>query len=259
MAEAVLEASEVDASALVRQTTVRALLEVAIRFEWNAHHFYSGLIERVRPALAPLVAELANEEREHHRHLLGLLELLELLEREDYVELLRDQIEVPHTAARFERLSDHPGLPAEPTDDDVLALALAREETAAAHYARLAEDAEQHPALRDAFAYLRDEERSHAAQAVGYAERASRAAPSLPAIADTLGAAQLAAGQAEAAVVTLRGAHEAMPTNADVTLNYARALAATGAREEARRLLLPIAEQPYAGAEAVQELLESLQ
>jgi hypothetical protein len=41
--------------------------------------------------------------------------------------------------------------------------------------------------------------------------------------------------------------------------SYACALAATGAREEARRLLLPIAEKPFAGAEAVQELLESLQ
>jgi cellulose synthase operon protein C len=95
-------------------------------------------------------------------------------------------------------------------------------------------------------------------EALGYAERASLAAPSSPAIADTLGAAQLAAGQAEAAVITLRGAYEAMPNNADVTLNYARALAATGAREEARRLLLPIAEKSFAGAEEVQGLLESL-
>jgi rubrerythrin len=157
MAEAMLEASEVDQAALLRQTTVRALIQAAIRFEWNAHHFYSGLIDRVRPALASLVAELANEEREHHKHLVALLE------SEDFMDELHKQIPLPHTAARFEHLIDNPDLPEEPTDDDILALALAREEAAAEHYARLAVDAE-HPAMREAFAYLRDEEINHVAQ-----------------------------------------------------------------------------------------------
>jgi rubrerythrin len=151
------EASEIDEAALAKQTTVRALLQAAVRFEWNAHHFYSGLVDRVRPELAPLVAELANEEREHHRH------LIELLEREDFLDQLHEQIEMPHTSVRFEALIDNPKLPAEPADDDILALALAREEAAAEHYARLAEEA-AHPAMREAFAYLRDEEINHVAQ-----------------------------------------------------------------------------------------------
>lgn len=149
--------SEVEAASLARQTTVRALIQAAIRFEWNAHHFYAGLIDRVRPELAALVAELANEERQHHKH------LVELLDSEDFLDQLREQIDTPHTSARFESLIDNPELPAEPTDDDILALALAREEAAADHYARLAEGA-AHPAMREAFAFLRDEEINHVAQ-----------------------------------------------------------------------------------------------
>lgn len=150
-------ASEVDETALARQTTAQALIQAAIRFEWNAHRFYSGLLDRVRPELMPLVAELANEERQHHQHLLDLLESGDLLEE------LHEQIAMPHTSARFEALIDNPELPADPCDDDILALALAREEAAADHYARLAEDA-AHPTMREAFAYLRDEEISHVAQ-----------------------------------------------------------------------------------------------
>jgi rubrerythrin len=149
--------SEVEEGSLAQQTTVRALIQAAIRFEWNAHNFYSGLIDKVRPELASLVAELANEERQHHKH------LVELLESEDFLDQLREQIDTPHTAARFDALIDNPELPAEPTDDDILALALAREEAAADHYARLAEES-AHPSMREAFAYLRDEEISHVAQ-----------------------------------------------------------------------------------------------
>jgi putative PEP-CTERM system TPR-repeat lipoprotein len=96
-------------------------------------------------------------------------------------------------------------------------------------------------------------------EALDYALRARAAAPQSPAITDTLGLAQLAAGETAAAVQTLRAAHESMPSSAEVTLNYARALAAAGAHEEARRLLLDISDKPFAGADAVQELLESLQ
>jgi rubrerythrin len=133
------------------------LLQAAIRFEWNAHHFYAELIDRVHLELAPLVAELANEEREHHKR------LVDLLESEDFMEQLHEQVALPQTSARFESLIDNPELPAEPKDDDILALALAREEAAADHYARLAEDT-TYPAMREAFAYLRDEEISHVAQ-----------------------------------------------------------------------------------------------
>jgi rubrerythrin len=56
-----------------------------------------------------------------------------------------------------------PELPADPSDDDVLDYALARERVAAEHYAALAEQA-AHPAMRAAFAYLADEEVNHVAQ-----------------------------------------------------------------------------------------------
>ncbi len=95
-------------------------------------------------------------------------------------------------------------------------------------------------------------------EALTYAERAREGAPNAPAIADTLGLAQLAAGKTAAAVETLRGAHEAMPTNAEVALSYARALVAAGASEAARQVLLPIADRSFAGADGVQELLGSL-
>ena len=152
-----IDLSEVDNAALAGQTSARALIEAAVRFESNAHDFYTDLIDRVRPALAGLVTELANEEREHRQH------LLDLLANPDLVAELHQQIAMPHTAARFEALIETPDPPADPSDDDILALALAREEAAAEHYARLAEDA-AHPAMRQAFAYLRDEEISHIAQ-----------------------------------------------------------------------------------------------
>jgi rubrerythrin len=152
-----IQPSEIDESAASEQTTVRALIQAAIRFEWNAHHFYAGLIDQVRPELAPLVADLANEERQHHQH------LVDLLESEDFNAQLQAQMALPHTSARFDALIDNPTLPAQPNEDDILAMALAREEAAAAHYARLAEDV-AHPSMRQAFAYLRDEEISHIAQ-----------------------------------------------------------------------------------------------
>ncbi|NBC48708.1 MAG: hypothetical protein GVY22_12095 [Gammaproteobacteria bacterium] len=152
-----LQASEVDQTTAAQQTTARALIQAAIRFEWSAHLFYAELTRKVRPALAPLVAELADEERQHHAH------LVELLERVDFMQELQSQMTLPHTSARFDALIDNPALPAQPDEDDILAVALAREEAAAEHYARLAEDA-VHPAMRQAFAYLRDEEISHVAQ-----------------------------------------------------------------------------------------------
>jgi rubrerythrin len=149
--------SEVDALSLAGQSSVRALIETAVRFEASAHDFYTDLIDRVRPALVPLVTELADEERQHRQH------LLDLLDNPEVVGQLHQQIALPHTAARFEALIETPDLPADPSDDDILALALAREEAAAAHYTRLAATA-GHAAMRDAFAYLRDEEISHVAQ-----------------------------------------------------------------------------------------------
>jgi putative PEP-CTERM system TPR-repeat lipoprotein len=95
-------------------------------------------------------------------------------------------------------------------------------------------------------------------EALTYAVRARQAAPDVPAVADTLGTAQLAAGETAAAVQTLRGAHEALPASGEVALHYAQALAAAGEYETARQILLPLAAKSFAGADAAQELLRSL-
>ena len=146
--------NEIDERALAQQTTVRELIRTAMRFEWTAFRFYTDMVGRVRAELHPLLAELAEEEQNHHDH------LQDLLGRDDLVAEFQTSLQAPDTAVRFESLIGDPELPAEPSDDDILEYALAREEAAAAHYGRLADTAGSE-ALRRAFAYLRDEEISH--------------------------------------------------------------------------------------------------
>jgi putative PEP-CTERM system TPR-repeat lipoprotein len=96
------------------------------------------------------------------------------------------------------------------------------------------------------------------AEAAEMARRAHQAAPDNPAIADTLGVALLAVGDADGAREALAQAHRSLGSNATVTLHYAQALLATGERDAARRLLLGIATTAFDGSDEVARLLEEL-
>jgi predicted Zn-dependent protease len=95
-------------------------------------------------------------------------------------------------------------------------------------------------------------------EALGYARRASAAAPGSPAIADTLGMARLRSGDVQGALGALGRAHAGLRGNPTVTLHYAQALLAAEQQEEARRLLLELADQSFDGSEEVRRLLDGL-
>ncbi len=73
------------------------------------------------------------------------------------------------------------------------------------------------------------------AGALDMAERAYKAAPADPNVADTLGLALLKSGQAERALKYLREARIRAPGNAEIREHLAQALDATGRADEARK------------------------
>ncbi len=96
---------------------------------------------------------------------------------------------------------------------------------------------------------------------VELAERALRKAKNNPLVLDTYGWALLRTGDAAAAEEALRKAHEARPDLADITYHYAVALVEVGKKEEARRLLQQLLEDPKGlsgGVQAVKALLGRL-
>ncbi len=96
------------------------------------------------------------------------------------------------------------------------------------------------------------------AEAVTYARAAAAAAPQDPAVADTLGLALLAAGDARGAVQALAKAYAALPKEPTVAFHYARALAADGNPAQAHTVLLPITDLAFPEQAQAQELLKQL-
>lgn len=73
--------------------------------------------------------------------------------------------------------------------------------------------------------------------AIGYAERAYRQAPTMPEVLDTYGWLLVQSGAAGRGVELLRQAAAAAPSSPDIRLRYAKALLATGDKAAARREL----------------------
>jgi rubrerythrin len=149
--------AETDFERLKSQSTVSDLISTAIDFEEQAERFYRSLLPRVRPDLWPLVRELADEEHSHHNRLQALVA------GDALADVLHQPVDTPVTLTAFEDMLQPPDLPHDPTDDDLLDYAIARERVAAEHYAALA-DLTQNRFMRAVFGYLAEEEVSHLAQ-----------------------------------------------------------------------------------------------
>jgi putative PEP-CTERM system TPR-repeat lipoprotein len=114
-------------------------------------------------------------------------------------------------------------------------LAAKNYKAAAAHYqAALAADPDNASALNN-LAWVGIELGDP--KALGYAERAVKLAPGNPAILDTYGVLLLKKGEAAKALEPLGRAAALAPRRHDIRLNYAKALAAAGRKDEARREL----------------------
>lgn len=98
-------------------------------------------------------------------------------------------------------------------------------------------------------------------RALETARRAYEMAPDDPRIQDTLGLILWAREDYEAALPLLQEAHEALPEEPSVHFHYARALADTGQRANARISLneLLAGDQPFPEREEAQELMRSLE
>jgi cellulose synthase operon protein C len=96
------------------------------------------------------------------------------------------------------------------------------------------------------------------AEAVTYARAAAAAAPQDPAVADTLGQALLATGDARGAAQAAAKAYAALPQEPTVAFHYARALAAGGDPAQAHTVLLTITELAFPEQAQAQELLRQL-
>lgn len=96
--------------------------------------------------------------------------------------------------------------------------------------------------------------------AASYAEKAYRQAPSNPAVLDTFGVILLDAGKVKEALPILRLAVEKAPQSNAILLNYARALARSDKRSEARPHLEKLAAlgSKFDGSQEAAELLKSL-
>ncbi len=99
---------------------------------------------------------------------------------------------------------------------------------------------------------------SDPAQALAYAERASRLLPANPVVADTLGMLLFERGDKERARELLQAAHEGLPGDARVTFRYASVLAEIGDEEQARTLLVGIAQTGFPEQDEAKALLERL-
>jgi cellulose synthase operon protein C len=98
------------------------------------------------------------------------------------------------------------------------------------------------------------------ARAEGMARRAHAAAPDAPAVADTYGWILVQAGKPAEGLPILKQAAAKANAQPDIQYHYAAALAATGARAEARRLLTTILERSerFASRAEAERLLERL-
>lgn len=96
------------------------------------------------------------------------------------------------------------------------------------------------------------------AEALVYARKAREAAPESPEIADTLGRALLANGDAEGAANVLKTTLVATSNNPTVAYHYAAALVGAGESEKARAVLLQILDRPFPEKAQAQALLEQI-
>lgn len=99
---------------------------------------------------------------------------------------------------------------------------------------------------------------SDPAQALAYAEQASRLLPGNPVVADTLGMLLFKGGDRERARQLLQAAHEGLPNDASVAFRYASVLAEIGDEEQARTLLAGIAQTGFPEQDEAKALLERL-
>jgi putative PEP-CTERM system TPR-repeat lipoprotein len=95
-------------------------------------------------------------------------------------------------------------------------------------------------------------------EALELAERGLKQRPDEPAFLDTAGLALLELGQNERARDMLARAHQGTP-DPSIAYRYAKALAATGDRDKARRVLLQNAGKSYPEQDEAEALLRSLQ
>lgn len=97
-------------------------------------------------------------------------------------------------------------------------------------------------------------------RAEAMAQRAHAAAPGAPAVADTYGWILVQAGKPTEGLPILKEAAARASDQPDIQYHYAAALAATGARAEARKLLTAILERPerFASRAEAERLLERL-
>jgi Flp pilus assembly protein TadD len=96
--------------------------------------------------------------------------------------------------------------------------------------------------------------------ALAYAERAGKLAPKDPAVQDTLGTILLDRGDTQRALRLLRHAADQIPGNAEIGYHYARALAATDNKTEARDVLRKALDsgQRFQGIDKAQDLMREL-
>lgn len=151
---------------------------------------------------------------------------------------------------------------AHPEDEDArMALAgqamrLGRREQAKAGFEQILRQSPEHVLALNDMAWLLVEEAP--AQALAYARRAHALAPRLPFVADTLGWVLLERGEPGEAEPLFRDALTAIPNHPTYRVHLALALAENGKREEARRVLGPLVEDPRRLAQypRVREALE---
>lgn len=97
-------------------------------------------------------------------------------------------------------------------------------------------------------------------KALAYAERAAKLAPNSASVLDTLGMLLVKRGETERGLQYLDQARKLAPARFDLRLNHARALAAAGRKEDARKELQAIVEakEDVAEKRAAAELLKTL-
>jgi len=98
------------------------------------------------------------------------------------------------------------------------------------------------------------------ARAIGYAERAIKLAPNAPAILDTLGMLLVNKGEVQKGFEYLDKARKLAPNAGVLRLNYARALAKAGRKDDARKELeaLKGVSETFPGKDEIDGLLKSL-
>ncbi|HYN76645.1 MAG TPA: hypothetical protein VES73_02490 [Lamprocystis sp. (in: g-proteobacteria)] len=139
------------------EMTLQEALAMAQDFEATAARFYRELAHRVGADAGSVAHELAAEEEQH-----GLM-LHRLAADPALTALLSQRITAPVSTPVFQSFVLPPVLPDAPDEDELLAYAKSREESAREHYGYLAELASTGP-LQDLLLFLGREEQRHVDQ-----------------------------------------------------------------------------------------------